>query len=171
MHQKHHFILTKKDRERIEKWLYENISKKTMADRIGCDRVTIYREIYRGVDSQGVYRASYAQKKAVSRIRSRKIGKRKILQNKKLQKYVHQGLKKEWSPFQIATKLKELYTDESMHISHEAIYQYIYILPRGSLKKTLVEGLRQSRKYRRTQRQKSQDEETRGKIADMLSIR
>lgn len=170
MHQKHHFILTKKDRERIEKWSYENISKKTMAERIGCNRCTIYRELFRGTDSQGVYRASYAHKKAISRIRSRKLGKRRIFRNKKLQQYIHQGLKKEWSPFQIATKLKELYTDESMHISHEAIYQYIYVLPRGSLKKTLVEGLRQSRKYRRTQRQKTQDEETRGKIADMLSI-
>ena len=100
----------------------------------------------------------YAHKKAVSRIRSRKLGKRKILQNMEVQKYVHEGLVKTWSPEQIVKKLKETYTDETMHVSHEAIYQYIYVLPRGSLKKTLVEGLRQKRKYRHTQRKREQDQ-------------
>lgn len=57
-----------------------------------------------------------------------------------------------------------------MQISPEAIYQYIYVLPRGSLKKTLIEGLRRSHKYRRSPRREKQDEEMRGKIANMLSI-
>jgi len=112
----------------------------------------------------------YADKKAVSRIRSRKLGKRKVLQNIELQKYTHEGLINTWSPQQMVTKLKEVYTDTTIHVSHEAIYQYIYVLPRGSLKKTLVEELRQKRKYRHTQRQKDQDEEMRCKIKDMLSI-
>lgn len=170
MHEKHHFVLTKKDRERIELWNNNGISYTIIAKRLGYHRSTITREIVRGTDSQGLYRALYAHKKSISRIRSRKLGKRKIFQNEALQTYVHQKLQSEWSPFQIATKLNELYTDQAMHISHEAIYQYIYVLPRGSLKKILVEGLRQSRKYRRTQKQKTQDEETRGKIASMLSI-
>jgi len=56
-----------------------------------------------------------------------------------------------------------------MRISHEAIYRYIYVLPRGSLKQTLVRALRQERAYRRKQKH-GNSEETRGKIADMLSI-
>jgi len=56
-----------------------------------------------------------------------------------------------------------------MQISHEAIYQYIYVLPRGELKQTLIKALRQEHKYRRTQKAGKQ-EENRGKIANMLSI-
>ena len=57
-----------------------------------------------------------------------------------------------------------------MRISHEAIYQYIYVLPRGELKRTLTKALRQERAYRRKRRGPGTIEETRGKIADMLSI-
>ena len=56
-----------------------------------------------------------------------------------------------------------------MQISHEAIYQYIYVLPRGELKQTLIKALRQEHKYRRTQKP-HKTEENRGKIANMLSI-
>ena len=57
-----------------------------------------------------------------------------------------------------------------MRISHEAIYQYIYVLPRGELKRTLIKALRQERKYRRKKQRHGNVDETRGKIADMLSI-
>ena len=58
-----------------------------------------------------------------------------------------------------------------MRISAEAIYQYIYVLPRGELKATLVAGLRQEHKHRRTRKAlEGKDAETRGEIADMLSI-
>jgi IS30 family transposase len=59
--------------------------------------------------------------------------------------------------------------DMTMRISHEAIYSYIYVLPRGELKRTLVKALRQEHAYRR-RRRKGNSTETRGKIADMLSI-
>lgn len=170
MIQKHHFILTKRDRERIEQWNSEESTYAEMAHRTGCHPSTISREIVRGTDSQGTYRAVYAHKRAVSRVRSRKLGKRKILMCKDLQDHVHRGLTDKWSPKEIAETLKETYTERTMQVSPEAIYQYIYVLPRGSLKKTLVEGLRRSHAYRRTQRQKAQDEEMRGKIKDMLSI-
>jgi len=170
MNQNHHFLLTFKDREKIESSLCKGFSYTNTAERVHCHTSTVSREIARGTDSQGIYRAVYAHKKATSRIRLRKLGKRKILQQQPLQEKVHAGLKEKWSPFQIAKTLKETYTDSAMHISHEAIYQYVYVLPRGSLKKTLVEGLRRSHKYRHTQRKQKQDEEMRGKIKDMLSI-
>ncbi len=170
MSTKNHFLLTFSNRERIELCVETKKSYTCIAHYIGCATSTITREICRGKDSQGNYRAVYAHKKAVSRLRSRKLGKRKILHNMELQKYVREELIHTWSPEQIVKKWKEAYTDETMYISHEAIYQYIYILPRGSLKKALVEGLRQKRKYRHTQRKKEQDEEMRGKIKGMLSI-
>jgi len=56
-----------------------------------------------------------------------------------------------------------------MRISHESIYQYIYVLPRGELKQTLIKALRQEHAYRHKHKI-SKPSETRGKIADMLSI-
>jgi IS30 family transposase len=124
----------------------------------------------RGKDSTGIYRAVYAQRKAESRSRGRKLGKRKLFLNPVLRDYVHTTLKDKWSPKQIAETLKASYTEPTMRVSPEAIYQYIYVLPRGSLKKSLIEGLRRSHKYRRSPRKEKQDAEMRGKIANMLSI-
>ena len=75
-------------------------------------------------------------------------------------------------PREIVTRMQEEYSlDMTMRISHEAIYRYIYVLPRGSLKQTLIKALRQERAYRRKKYgRKGKPEETRGKIADMLSI-
>jgi len=56
-----------------------------------------------------------------------------------------------------------------MRISHEAIYRYIYVLPRGELRRTLIKALRQEHKYRR-KKGHAKIQGNRGKIADMLSI-
>jgi len=165
-----YLTLTLKDRQKIEHALEQGCSRKHIASLLFCHPSTITRELQRGTDAQGVYRATYAHRKSVKAKRSRKLGKRKILLCQKLQSYVHDKLKQCWSPEQIAETLKTTYTDTMMHISPEAIYQYIYVLPRGELKKTLIKGLRQERAYRRTQRRKVHDAETRGKIQAMLSI-
>lgn len=47
MKQKHHFVLTKRDRERIE-ILIEEYTKTEIANRIGCHRSTISREVVCG---------------------------------------------------------------------------------------------------------------------------
>jgi IS30 family transposase len=54
-----------------------------------------------------------------------------------------------WSPEQIAQRLKvEFPDDESMRISHEAIYQALFIEGRGALKRELVTCLRTGRALR-----------------------
>ncbi|MGW1682906.1 IS30 family transposase [Saccharopolyspora sp. NPDC002376] len=54
-----------------------------------------------------------------------------------------------WSPEQIARRLPvEFPDDESMRISHEAIYQSLYIQGRGALKRELVACLRTGRALR-----------------------
>lgn len=166
-----YFRLTHTDRNRIEHYLAQGLSCNHIAIKIGVHRSTITREIGRNTDSLGRYRAIYAIKKTTKRSRSRSLGKRKILKHKPLMEYVQGKLREAWSPNQIAKTLPMTFPfDETMRISHEAIYQYIYVLPKGELKKTLIAGLRQRRAYRRIQRKKSPDDELRGKIKAMLSI-
>lgn len=55
-----------------------------------------------------------------------------------------------WSPEQISERLKvDFPDDESMRISHEAIYQSLYIEGRGALKRELVAALRTGRALRK----------------------
>ncbi len=54
-----------------------------------------------------------------------------------------------WSPEQISNRLQiDFPDDESMRISHEAIYQALYIQGRGALKRELVSCLRTGRALR-----------------------
>jgi len=54
-----------------------------------------------------------------------------------------------WSPEQIANRLKvDFPEDESMRISHEAIYQALYVQGRGALRRELVACLRTGRALR-----------------------
>jgi IS30 family transposase len=54
-----------------------------------------------------------------------------------------------WSPEQISARLRiDFPDDESMRISHEAIYQALFIQSRGALKRELVACLRSGRALR-----------------------
>ena len=56
---------------------------------------------------------------------------------------------KAWSPEQISNRLRvDFPDDESMRISHEAIYQSLYIQGRGALKRELAQCLRTGRALR-----------------------
>lgn len=61
----------------------------------------------------------------------------------------HRAWTRAWSPEQISQRLKlDFPHDESMRISHEAIYQSLYIEGRGALKRELVWCLRTGRALR-----------------------
>lgn len=161
--------LNNAEREEISRGLEAALSFTEIAKRIERDKGTISREVDKGGGRQA-YRAYLASLRAARRMSGRRSGKTKLARYPALRAYVHLHLEKKWSPEQIATELKKEYPrNMTMRISDEAIYQYIYVLPKGTLKKQLIKGLRQERKYRR-KRKKGSPDENRGKIADMLSI-
>ena len=161
--------LANKERESISRGLAQKKSIREISREISRSPSTVVREISRNSGKTG-YRAFLASQRAKTAAASRKKGKSKIAKQEQLRRYVLEKLKEEWSPKEITERLKIEYPwNIAMQISHEAIYQYIYILPRGELKQTLIKALRQEHKYRRTQKV-GKSEENRGKIANMLSI-
>jgi IS30 family transposase len=157
------------ERENISRGLAQKKTMRAIAMEINRSPSTITREIKRN-SGKSCYRAFSASQRAKAAAASRREGKSKIAQLESLRSYVLEKLQEEWSPEEICTRIKIEYSwDMAMQISHEAIYQYIYVLPRGELKQTLIKALRQEHKYRRTQTGKK-TQENRGKIADMLSI-
>jgi IS30 family transposase len=158
------------DREEISRLLLLGLTFEDIGQAIGRDKSTISREVSRKGMSRSAYRACKAEKH--SRKQKKKQGRKsKIDHNPKLKKVVMEKLREKWSPMQIASTLKTDYaSDTTMQVSHETIYSYAYVLPRGSLKKELLACLRQERKYRQKRSKKGNPEEKRGKIADMLSI-
>lgn len=161
--------LGNKERESISRGLAQNWSIRAIARQIGRAASTIAREIKRNSGKTG-YRAFSASQRSKTTAASRKKGKSYLAKQQGLRRYVLEKLEAEWSPKEISERIKMEYpNDMTMQISHEAIYQYIYVLPRGELKGALIKALRQEHKYRRTQKT-GKTEENRGKIANMLSI-
>jgi IS30 family transposase len=73
-----------------------------------------------------------------------------------------------WSPQQIAGRLKSMWPDDSAEtVSHETIYNAIYLHPRGELKRELIACLRHHNQVRKP---RSQGADRRSQIVDMQSI-
>jgi IS30 family transposase len=136
--------LTNREREEISRGLAAGISQVEIAGKIHRHPTTVSREIRRNI---GKHRREYlvfsASRKALFGASSRRLGKSRLAQEEQLRRYVVAGLSKEWSPREIQERLEKEYPlDMTMRISHEAIYRYIYMLPRGTLRKTLIKALR-----------------------------
>jgi transposase, IS30 family len=98
-----------------------------IAALLGRDPATISRELRRGIGWQRRgYRASVAQARADQRCRRPKP--RRLETNAALRAIVEAKLTHWWSPEQIRDWLPEAYPDDpEMRVSHEAIYQALYV--------------------------------------------
>jgi len=97
------------------------------------------------------YRPSVAQAKADRRARRPKPSK--LERNPALAAQVQDRLQRHWSPQQIAASLRQDYPeDPQMQVSHETIYQELYVQGRGSLRRELHRCLRTGRALRRPRR-------------------
>jgi len=156
------------EREEISRMLAQSCSLNQIARLLGRQTSTVSREVLTGSCNKYTYRAGKAQRRAERNCRERKKNKQKLSLNLSLKQYIHEKLKLKWSPAQIAKELKKDYPlDMTMRVAPETIYTYLYVLPRGSLKKELLSCLRQNRKRRH---QQSRGVKMERKIEDMLSI-
>jgi len=156
------------EREEISRMLSQRYSLSNIAKALGRHTSTISREISLGSCNKYTYRASKAQDRAKRNASKRKSGKYRLNDSPRLWSYIRKKLKKKWSPRQIAEELEIDYPlDMTMRITPETIYTYIYVLPRGTLKKELTACLRRNHKRRHKQ---SREVKIERKLEDMLSI-
>ena len=160
--------LTLSEREEISRGIAAGMSIRQLAGRLGRSPSTVSREIARHGGMKH-YRATEADTLAWGWARRPKLCR--WAQNPRLRRRVAGKLYLDWSPEQVSGWLKQTYpTDESMHVSHEAIYRSLFIQSRGVLKKELLKHLRSGRVMRRS-RQNHTKGLTRGQIVDGVSIR
>lgn len=157
------------EREEIAVGLAAGLTPAAIARQLGRHRSTVTREIARhrsGHDAKLGYRASGSQWRAQRNARRPKPAK--LVVNEQLRELVQAMLTKKWSPRQIAATLKVEFPDRpEMWVSHETIYQSLYVQSRGALRRELTACLRTGRAMRRPKRRA---DERRGQIKDMVMI-
>jgi len=160
--------LTLVEREEISRGIVAGQSIRETARTLGRAPSTVSREVRRN-GGYARYRAVEADKQAWDR--GRRPKRCKLALNWQLARLVAAKLKMNWSPEQIAGWLKAEYPrDERYHVSHETIYQSLFIQARGALKKELTAHLRSQRTIRRSKHAKSKGV-GQGEIKDIVSIR
>lgn len=143
-------------------------SVRSMAHHLGRSPSTISRELRRHtLVICRRYDASLAGHRA--RLTREKTRRRpKLCPDGELFEFVLHRLRRHWSPQQIDRTLKRMNPDDpNRQISHESIYNALYVMPRGSLKKELIACLRQGQSKRRP---RSRGQDRRQQIPDLVSI-
>ena len=152
------------ERSIIAEGLEQGSSRRSIARLLDRPHCTILRELNRNA---GVGR--YGPQEAQARCAGRKAHPAKKLEaDTPLWQEVQALMSKNWSPEQIAGKLKRMYPDNSgKHVSHETIYAHIYAYPRGELRTELIKLLRKSHK---TRKPRARGKDRRGHLQDITPI-
>jgi len=154
------------EREEIMAGLAAGESLRLIAARLGRSPSTVSREVRRNSRGARHYRALAAQGQAQWRAARPKTAK--LAGDPVLRGWVQGKLKEKWSPEQISAMLAAEFPDRpEMRVSHETIYQAIYVQGRGALRRELAACLRTGRALRKPRRKA---EERRGRIKDMVMI-
>ncbi|MFC9916811.1 IS30 family transposase [Streptomyces sp. NPDC127197] len=147
--------LREADRVHIADRLQEKATIRAIAAELGRSPSTISREIRRNrtvlANGRWRYRPFAAQRRADARRPRPKTGK--IGQNPELHDFIQSHLALRWSPEQICHALRRRFTHRpEMHVTHETIYQALYVQGRGELRRELTQALRTGRAIRRPRR-------------------
>ncbi len=152
------------EREEISLGLGSEESYRAIARRLNRAPSTISREVN---DNGGRrrYRAVRADEAAYRKAERPKLAK--LRRSRRLHARVESMLNKLWSPQQISARLRfENPDDPELHVSHETIYQSLFVQSRGALRKELSACLRSKRTRRRPHGRKDPG----GYIKDMVLI-
>ena len=153
------------EREEISRGIAGGVSMRCIARKLGRAPSTVSREVAAN-GGRVRYRATAAH--VASRHRARRPKPAKLVVNERLREVVESKLDEWWSPTQISSWLIEAYPgDEEMRVSHETIYQSLFVQGRGALRKELWRCLRTGRAVRRPQ---GRPASTKGQIRDMVMI-
>ena len=159
--------LSLEERVEIQAGLAAGSSIRQIARDLGRSPSTVSRELSRHASYR---RSRYSAVKAdgVAWEQARRPKRRKLACDDRLAAEVSAKLEKSWSPREISERLRMDFPDDpSMRISHEAIYQSLFMLGRGGLRKELTKALRSGRAIRRPRRKLG---ERRGRLKDMVMI-
>lgn len=129
-------------------------SLRRIAARLNRAPSTISRELHRNHDPRsGHYLPERAHTQAW--LRQRRPKPSKLATHPELRAQVQAMLDKRFSPGQIAGRLRLEYPDDgAMRVSHESIYQSLYVYPRGELTRELKAHLRRGRDSRKPRGQR-----------------
>lgn len=157
--------LSLQERELIHNMVWDKLSIREIARRLGRNPSTISREINRNTPPLVKrYTPHVAQEKY--EYRKQTVRQRPRLKDPKIIVYLKEKLKLSWSPEQIAGRWNR--THKKLAISHEAIYQYIYVSTRPGDEDDLRVYLR--RKHKRRQRKYILFKEPKTTIPNRVSI-
>ena len=157
-------FLSEEERIEIFGGVQRGDSMRGIARTLGRAPSTVSRELRRNLGHR--YRPQLAQRRAEHQARRPKPAK--LAMNAALRERVQAKLTEWLSPRQIAVELRREFPDQpEMWVSHEAIYQAIYVQSRGALRRELARSLRTGRALRHPRRK---PQERRPHIADMINI-
>ena len=112
--------LTLEERDRIAQLFHQGANRSEIARAIGRDKSTVGRELERNGTGEG-YLAGQAQRESERRRRERPIARK--MDDPEINLTVRKGLSQEWSPEQIAGRMKEQGAERP--VSHQTIYSWI----------------------------------------------
>ncbi len=160
--------LSLEEREEISRGLAAGDSIRAIADALGRSASTVCREVNAN-GGRKKYRALVADRAADRRALRPK--RAKLAQCRRLRRVVERKLEAKWSPQQISAWLALEYPDRpEMQVSHETIYQSLFVQSRGALRKELHTCLRTGRAMRRPRTYVKGNRIGAGKIKDMVMI-
>jgi IS30 family transposase len=159
--------LNLEERISIRVGLVKNLSLREIARQLNRSPSTVSREVRRNSDADGHYTAFGALQKAQTR-RLACRPKRKLVFGNELFFLVKEMLRDRYSPEQIAGNLRRMFPKiKDSYVCHETIYNAIYALPVGELRKELIHCLRHGKT---TRRPRAGGVDRRNQIPDMVSI-
>ena len=160
------YRLSLADREEIAGLNAAGHGPREIGRRIGRPASTVSRELRRDCVGRRGYRASMAQSEAD--LKARRPKERKLAASLPLRAQVQARLEENHSPQQIAERLRlDFPNDPEMRVSHESIYQALYVQGRGGLRRELTRHLRTGRSLRKPRRGQG---ERRARITGMVMI-